>query len=318
MTDLRFGVQISGQRPEGVPLPRTYLEAATAAEEAGYDSVWAGDHISFHNPILDCTVALAAFAACTRKVALGAGVLLLPLRHPAIVAKQISSLDYLSEGRVILGVGVGGEGEKDFEAVGVPLQERGARTDEAIGVLRALLTTEDASFTGTFTRFSGISMSPRSPRPGGPPIWVGGRSPAALRRAGRAGDGWLAYMASPRRFAEGLSVISAEAERLGRDPGALTPAILVPTCVDRSGQRARRLVQEHLAIRYARPVPEHVVAGYCAAGSPSEVVDRLSEYVEAGARHIVFIPAGPAEAMQEDTGRLFEEVARPLRGGVAA
>jgi probable F420-dependent oxidoreductase len=318
VSDVRFGVQISGQRPEGVPVPRSYLDAAVDAEEAGFDSVWAGDHISFHNPILECIVALAAFAGCTRRVALGAGVLLLPLRRPAVVAKQITSLDYLSEGRVILGVGVGGEGEKDFEAVGVPPRERGSRTDEGIAVLRALFASEVAAYDGRFTRFSGVTLSPRSPRSEGPPIWIGGRSDAALRRAGRSGDGWLAYMASPRRFAEGLEVIRAECERSGREPDAVCPAILVPTCIAEGADQARRLVREHLTNRYARPYPDHVVTSYCLAGTAAQVVERLQHYIEAGARHIVFVPAGRADAMQEDARRIFEEVVRPLQGAVAA
>jgi len=312
VTGLRFGVQISGQRPEGVPPPRSYLEAAVAAEEAGYDSIWAGDHIAFHNPILDCVVALAAFAGCTRRVALGAGVLLLPLRAPAVVAKEFTSLDYLSGGRMILGVGVGGEGDKDFEAVGVPVRQRGRRTDEGIAVLRALFAADGASFEGTFTRFRDVSLSPRSPRPGGPPIWIGGRSEAALRRTGRTGDGWLAYMVSPRRFAEGLAAIRAECERGGRDPAGVEPAVLLPACIDERAGDARHLVQEHLTIRYGRAFADHVVTGYCLAGTAAQLVDRLGEYVEAGARHIVFTPAGRAEAMQEDTRRLFEEVARPV------
>lgn len=312
MTSVRFGVQISGQRPEGVPPPGSYLDAAVAAEEAGYDSIWAGDHISFHNPILDCVVALAAFAGCTRRVALGAGVLLLPLRAPAVAAKEFSSLDYLSGGRVILGVGVGGEGDKDFEAVGVPPSQRGRRTDEGIAVLRALFADAAASYEGTFTRFRDVSLSPRSPRPDGPPIWIGGRSPAALRRTARSGDGWLAYMVSPRRFAEGIAAIREECERAGRDPAGIEPAVLLPACVDGRAEEARRLVQEHLTLRYGRPFADHVVSGYCLAGTPAQLVDRLGEYVEAGARHIVFTPAGRAEVMQDDTRRLFEEVARPL------
>ena len=315
---MRFGVQISGQRPEGVPLPRSYLDAAADAEDAGYDSVWAGDHISFHNPILECLVALAAFAGCTRRVTLGAGVLLLPLRHPAVVAKQITSLDYLSEGRVILGVGVGGEGDKDFEAVGISPRERGARADDAIAALRALFASDVATYDGRFVQFAEVTLAPRSPRPAGPPIWIGGRADAALRRAGRTGDGWLAYMASPRRFAEGLAVIRAEAERGGRHRDAVVPAVLLPTCVDTSADTARRLVQEHLAARYARPFPDHVVTSYCLAGTVAQVVDRLHQYVQAGARHVVFVPAGRAEAMQEDTRRLFEEVVRPFRSGLAS
>ena len=127
-----FGIQGSGQHVDGAPDPGVFRELAQTAEDLGYDSIWAGDHISYRNPILDVVVALSTFAAATERITIGAGVVLLPLRHPSVVAKEFSSLDYVSGGRVILGVGVGGEGEKDFEAVGVPVRERGARTNEAM------------------------------------------------------------------------------------------------------------------------------------------------------------------------------------------
>ncbi|HKP19632.1 MAG TPA: TIGR03619 family F420-dependent LLM class oxidoreductase, partial [Gaiellaceae bacterium] len=174
-----------------MPDPAVFREVAARAEELGYDSIWAGDHISYRNPILDIVVALSTFAAVTERITLGAGIVLLPLRHPSVVAKEFASLDYVSGGRVILGVGVGGEGAKDFEAVGVPVRERGARTDEALRALRALFGEQQASFGGRFFSFDGISIEPRPAQPGGPPLWVGGRSEAALRRAATLGDGWI-------------------------------------------------------------------------------------------------------------------------------
>ena len=119
VTPVAFGIQGSGQLVGGAPDPGVFRELAVRAEELGYDSIWAGDHISYRNPILDIVVALSTFAAVTERISLGAGIVLLPLRQPGVVAKEFASLDYVSDGRVILGVGVGGEGEKDFEAVGV-------------------------------------------------------------------------------------------------------------------------------------------------------------------------------------------------------
>jgi probable F420-dependent oxidoreductase len=197
-----FGIQGSGQQVEGMPDPARYRDLAQAAEELGYDSIWAGDHISYRNPILDIVVALSTFAAVTERITLGAGIVLLPLRHPSVVAKELASVDYVSGGRVILGVGVGGEGEKDF-AVGVDPRERGARTDEAMRALRALFGEQPASFQGRFFSFTGIEIQPRSFQPGGPPLWVGGRSEAAIRRAAELGDGWIPIFVSPARLARG-------------------------------------------------------------------------------------------------------------------
>ena len=159
-----LGIQGSGQLTDRPPDPGRFRAVAELAEELGYDSIWAGEHLSFHNPILDLGVALAAFAAVTERVLLGAGIVLLPLRHPSLVAKQAASLDYLSGGRLVLGVGVGGEGAKDFEAAGVDVRERGARADEGIAALRALFAPGPASFAGRFHRFDGVEIAPRSPR----------------------------------------------------------------------------------------------------------------------------------------------------------
>jgi probable F420-dependent oxidoreductase len=273
VSPLAFGIQGSGQSVGGAPDPGLFREIAVRAEELGYDSIWAGDHISYRNPILDIVVALSTFAAVTQRITLGAGIVLLPLRHPSVVAKEFASLDYLSSGRVILGVGVGGEGEKDFGAVGVPRNERGARTDEAMQALRALFGELPASFAGRFYSFEGITIAPKPAQPGGPPLWVGGRSQAAIRRAATLGDGWIPIWISPEKLARGLEQL----------PAHVTPAVTVPAHV---GQKQK--LYEHLQQRYAGNFGEHIVDRYCVAGTPEECAARIREYVNAGARHIVF------------------------------
>ena len=268
-----FGIQGSGQQVGGLPDPGRYRALAQAAEELGYDSIWAGDHISYRNPLLDIVVALSTFAAVTERITLGAGIVLLPLRHPSVVAKEFASLDYVSGGRVILGVGVGGEGEKDFEAVGVDPRERGARTDESMRALRELFGPPPASFSGRFFSFEGIEIAPGPAQQGGPPLWVGGRSEAAIRRAATLGDGWIPIWVSVERFKEGLAQL----------PEHVVPAVTLPTHVGK-----KRMLYEHLRQRYAGDFSEHVVDRYCVAGTPEECAARVREYVDAGARHIVF------------------------------
>ena len=288
-----FGIQGSGQQvSRPVPDAGRLRELAQTVEELGYDSIWAGDHISYRNPILDVVVALSTFAAVTERITLGAGIVLLPLRQPGVVAKEFASLDYVSRGRVILGVGVGGEGEKDFEAVGVDRGERGARTNEAMRALRALFGPQPASFSGRFYSFADVEIAPASPRESGPPLWVGGRSEAAIRRAAELGDGWIPIFVSPERFGRGRVLL----------PAHVTPAVTVPAHV---GPKQRLL--EHLRRRYSG-VSEHVVDRYCVAGTPEECVARVREYVDAGARHVVF-NLGEAE----DAERLAE-VARAAAG----
>src|SRR5437868_6868644 len=190
---LCIGVQTIHRRTEpaeGPWLP-TIDEMRTLVElvdHGGYDSLWVGDHISFALPIFDPLLQLAQAAVVSRRLQLGTCVYLLPLRHPTAAAKQVSTIDHLTEGRFIFGVGVGGEFPKEFEACGVPVAERGARLTESMAVLRALWSGEPTSHAGRFFRFDGVTMRPPPRQPGGPPIWCGGRSDAALRRAGRLAE----------------------------------------------------------------------------------------------------------------------------------
>jgi probable F420-dependent oxidoreductase len=281
-----FGIQGSGQQLGGsVPDAGRLRELAQSAEELGYDSIWAGDHISYRNPIIDIVVALSTFAAATERITIGAGIVLLPLRHPSVVAKEFASLDHVSGGRVILGIGVGGESAKDFEAVGVDSRERGARTDEAMRALRELFRGR-ASFSGRFFSFEDVEIEPGPAQPGGPPLWVGGRSPAAIRRAAKLGDGWIPIWVSVERFKEGIAQL----------PEHVVPAVTLPAHVG-----DKRHLYEHLRQRYAGDFTEHVVDRYCVAGTPEECAARVREYVDAGAQHVVFNIAEP-----EDAERLAE------------
>jgi len=282
LSRVAFGIQGSGPLVGGAPAPAHFARVARAAEEVGFDSLWAGDHVSFHEPLLEQTVALSLFAAVTERIALGAGVVILPLRQPALVARAFASLDYLSGGRAILGVGVGGEHPRDFAAVGVLKRERGARTDEAMCALRELFASPTASFAGRFFSFDGISIDPRPVQEGGPPLWVGGRSDAAIRRAGRLGDGWIPIWVSPERYARGLEQLGVEAA--GRE---VTAAVVLPTLVGGSVEDARA----YLSRRYATEFAAHAIERYCLTGSVEECAARVAEYVEAGARHVVFHPA---------------------------
>lgn len=311
--NVHFGVQGSGQHVGAGPDPATLRTVAAVAESAGFDSIWASDHLSFVNPIHEPLVALATFAATTERILLGTSVLLLPLRHPSLVAKATASLDVLVGGRLLLGIGVGGEGEKDFEAAGVPRTERGARTDEAIAVLRALWRGGPVTHQGRFHSFSDVEIAPIPARPGGPPLLVGGRSAGALRRAGRLGDGWLAYMASPERFARDMAAVRRAAEAAGRDPGALLPALVLPAHVDDDGRRAADQMRAHLSARYATDIEPRVVERYTVVGTPEQAAARLQEYLAAGVHHVVFNPAGPPGTLLEETRRLAADVVDPTR-----
>jgi probable F420-dependent oxidoreductase len=298
------GIQGSGQLAGKLPDPGRFRAVAELAEELGYDSIWAGEHLSFVNPILDLGVALAIFAAVTERITLGAGVVLLPLRHPSLVAKQAASLDYLSRGRLVLGVGVGGEGAKDFEAAGVPLAERGARADEGIAALRALFGPRPASFAGRFYAFTDVSIEPAPAQAGGPPILVGGRSRSAERRAGRLGDGWFPYLVSPRAFAEGVERVRRHARDAARDADALRHGVVVFARVEDDGDAAREGAREHLSRRYGMRFEPHHVERLCVAGTPEECTARVREYADSGAATLSFNPAVEEDGFLEQVQRL--------------
>jgi probable F420-dependent oxidoreductase len=303
---VQVGIQGSGQLVGDLPDPAFFRDIARLAEESGYDSLWAGDHVSFENPILDVTVALATFAAVTSRITIGAGIVLLPLRQPALVAKQFSSLDYVAEGRVILGVGVGGEGAKDFEAVGVDPAERRARADEAMVVLRELFTRSPARFEGSFTRFDGVSIEPLPAQPGGPPLWVGGRSRGAMRATAELGDGWMPIWISTEQFVAGWEDIRRRAEDADRDVDAIVPAAVAPSLVDDDGSEARRLAHEHLEARYGSTFSRHSIDRYCVAGTPEECRARVRAYADAGVRHLIFNPAVSPDRLLEQVERLAD------------
>ncbi|HEU0248993.1 MAG TPA: LLM class flavin-dependent oxidoreductase [Gaiellaceae bacterium] len=318
MTRVQFGIQGSGQLTDGLPDPGRFRATAELVEEIGFDSIWAGEHLSFHNPILDIGVALSAFAAWTDTVKLGAGVVLLPLRHPSLVAKQMASLDYLSGGRVLLGIGVGGEGMKDFEAAGVPIGERGRRADEGIRALRALFGPDAASFKGEFFSFEDVRIEPRATQPDGPPILVAGMRPGALRRAGRFGDGWLPYMITARRYAESLELVREHARAAGRDPDGLLCAVVLFAFVGDDGEATRDEARAHLSRRYGAEFEPYQIEKLCIAGTPAECVDRISAYIRAGVRHFCLNPCAAGDDFLEQCRRLHDDVVAHVRRTMTA
>src|SRR3990172_8601651 len=177
------------------------LEAARKAEAAGIDGLFAGDHVTFYGAGNDGLINLTAIAASTERVRLMTSVYLLALRHPTPVALQCAMLDQLSNGRLVLGVGIGGEDANEWWACGVDPRTRARRTDEALQILRSLWTQEETTFAGKYFQLDKGRMQPKPFRDDGVPIHVGGRSDAALRRPPRFGDAWGAIWVSPRRRA---------------------------------------------------------------------------------------------------------------------
>ncbi len=259
-------------------------------EALGYDSVWTGDHMSFHNPLYESLTLLASYVPITRRIKLGVAVYLLALRAPAVAAKMTATLDVLSGGRLVLGVGVGGENPKEFELCGVPHKERGARVTEGIDVVRALWRDTPATFNGRFTRFTSVSIDPK-PVQQPPPIWIGGRSDAALARAGRQGDGWVSYVVHADRYAQSLDKIRAAADAAGRSMDRFTAAHLVFITVGRDYETAKKAWVSVLSRRYNQDF-EPLVQRYGVIGTPEQCAEQLERFRAAGCNYFLMSAIG--------------------------
>jgi probable F420-dependent oxidoreductase len=261
---LKIGVNTMLRRTEPasgpwMPTVDELVEVVQQVDRLGFDSFWCGDHVAFAIPFLDPIAQIAQAAVVSRRLTFGTAVYLLPLRHPTPVAKQIATLDHLTGGRFIFGVGFGGEFPKEYEGCGVPIKERGSRLGEGIEVIRKLWTGEKVSHDGRFYNFKDVKMTPTPRQPGGPPIWCGGRSDPALRRAARLADGWFSYAVSPEMFAKGLMTIEAAMQEAGRNLDRFGTAHLMFTRIDDSYERALDAASESLSVRYAmnmRPATE--------------------------------------------------------------
>src|SRR5216117_1949468 len=240
-----FGVHLTMHPPE------EQFALVRRVEELGFDSVWTGDHVAFNTPLYESLTLLAAYAPITRRLKLGVAVYLLALRSAAVAAKVTATLDVLSGGRLIFGVGVGGENPKEFELCGVLHAERGARVTEGIDAVRALWRDTPATFQGRFNRFKDVSIDPK-PVQTLPPVWVGGRSDAALVRAGRQGVGWVSYVVQPERDARSLETIREAAHAAGRSLADFTAAHLAFIAVGRDYERAKQAWVSVLSRRYAQ------------------------------------------------------------------
>ncbi|RBY84432.1 LLM class F420-dependent oxidoreductase [Blastococcus sp. TF02A-26] len=259
------------------------------AEALGADSLWVGGHLASVNPGVEPMAWLHRLAGQTERVTIGSAVLLLPLYPPALVAKQVADLDRVTGGRVVLGIGVGGEYPAEFSAVQVPLSERGRRTDEAIPLMRRLWSGDPVDSAGPAFPMSGVRLQPPPVTPGGPPIVVAGRQPPAMRRAALLGDGWIPYMYSPRRFAESVAAIRGLAADAGRDLTGFRWIAYVPVCADDDGQRARQDAAAFLGGTYRQEF-DAMLDRIAAVGTPAQVAARLCEYVSAGADELVLLP----------------------------
>ncbi len=297
----------------GIGLRRVDTVAADAkeAEALGFDFVSTGEHVFFYGPIGNGLISLATAAGATERIKLISTITLVPLYPPALLAKQVAALDRVSNGRFNLGVGVGGEYPKEFEACGVPVRERGARTDEALEVMTRLWCEDDVEFEGRFTHLPGVNLDPKPVQQPHPPIWVSGRSEAAMRRCARYGTGWLPYMYTPEKLAESLSSIDGFAQEAGRR-NPVKPGLFIFFAVHEDRDEAIRMATERLSVQYNQDFSK-LVGRYALAGNPEDCVERLLEYVDAGARTVILNSACDAGYVERNEALLAREVIPELK-----
>src|SRR5229473_3912648 len=250
---VEFGVLLPTREAvmSGHPETASLLAMAERAEAAGFDAVWIGDSV-IARPRHEPLTLLAAVAARTRRVRLGTAVLLPALRNPVVLAHIVGTLDRIAEGRVILGVGIAADTpaiRKEFEAVGVPFERRVGRFLEMLEICRALWSRDHVSFSGKHFTLDDVTVEPKPSRPGGPPIWIGGSGPTALREAARF-DAWFPTGPNVEVFAERFPRIQAAARAAGRAPDAVIGAAYLTLALDANREAAERCMDEYLESYY--------------------------------------------------------------------
>jgi len=288
MTRIRLGAFPPLQGP--APLPEMQAAFVNQAAEAGLDHVCAGDHVSFFvGAGTDGLLNATALAMMHPTLPVYVAVYLLPLRHPTLVARQIADLELLAPGRLILGVGIGGEDPHEYEVCGVDPHTRGRRMDESLTVLRALLTGAPTTFHGEFfdVEDAVILPAPRSTVP----LIVGGRSDAAVRRAALHGDGWIGIWNSAQRFAQVVDAIDEQANAVGRADHPRAHAMQVWCGIADERSQARKLVATAMEGFYQ--IPFDRFERYSPYGTPEEIAEFLAPYAAAGCTSFNLIPQAP-------------------------
>jgi probable F420-dependent oxidoreductase len=315
---VEFGFSLPGRGP--LAQPDQVLTIAVTAEKLRYSSVFVTDHIVLpastarstypYSPTgqfpggsrqdyLEPLAMMAYLARATARLRLGTSVLVVPYRHPLLVAKMLATIDVLSKGRVILGAGVGWLRE-EFEAVGAPpFEDRGSVTDESLRLMRAAWSTDPVSFAGRHYKVQDIHALPKPAQRGGIPIWIGGHTDAAVRRAGRLGDGWHPIgqrppaMLLPDEYAAKADRLRAAAREAGRDPASITLSLRVPMAV--------------------RPARAKAPAGDrpLFQGTATDVAGDVQTYANLGVSHFVFDPTVPDLKEVLVSMRRFAEDVRP-------
>lgn len=338
---MRFGYGLfTAQRPPGDPrsdtdLYREAIEYAVEADRSGLDSVWTSEHHFVDDGYLPSQLpVLAAIAARTERIRVGTGVLLAPLFDPLHVAEDAATVDLISGGRLVLGLGIGWR-EEEFEGWGVPMRERPGRLEGAIEVLRQAWSAAPVTGDGRRYRYPALNVTPKPAQAGGPPIWIGGGAEPAVRRAGRIGDGYFGSGASVSAMRERAGWVRDEAEKVGRDPSTISLGLHRMTFAWRDGDAWERVREaaHYMIWKYAdmgaargslrasqSPAlderTETTIRERVIVGTPEQVAERILEYGPIVGPDGLFVARahfpGLDPAVQRESFRVLIEEVAPL------
>ncbi len=299
----RIGV-MPGPWPHGPAGRDFFWRFVELCEKSEIDSVWFSERLSSPLPVPEPMTAMAAVAARTTRLKFGPSVFVTPFRTPVMAAREIAMVDYLSNGRMLPAFGIGVDQPREFEAAGVPFRERGRRTDEAIQIMRRCWSEDEVTFAGEFWRLDRVTVLPK-PVQQPMPLWIGGNSEAAMRRAGRLGDGWIPSFITPEQFRVGVEKTRAFAAEAGREVPADHFGALFYYCLDPDPAVARALADPFIP---RGRVDDATLARCTAFGPPARVREHLEAYVAGGASKFILRPMCPPERMLDQLGQLATDV----------
>lgn len=274
--------------PAPLTKPENVVNFAKKCEAMGCHSMWTIDRIAYDN--LEPLTILAAAAGTTQKIRLGTSVLLANLRHASHVAKIISTLDFISNGRVILGLGFGSR-ESDYKAVEIPFEHRGSRAVEQVQLMKRLWTEDEVTFKGKFYSVENLSVGPKPIQKPHPPLWTGGSAEVALKRAGTWADGFICGSSAIPDFPSTWEKISGYARAAGRDPKKITKAGLTFMAIDDEQSKAVKAVEDYVMRYYGRLRAD--VANTSLVGSPTAIIERIGAFFSKGLDVLIIGVADP-------------------------
>ena len=299
---IKVGILIPVTTGERLAPPEDFWTFFQEAERLGFESLWVVDRVFRGVNVLDAFTVLTWAATATQRVRLGTAVLLLAFRSPVLVAKTVASLDYLSGGRVTLGVSLGGQ-ETEYRGLGVPMNQRVARLRENLTVLRRLLSEKRVTLHGRFQDLDDVGVDPKATQPGGVPILMGASAEPGLRRTVELADGWIAGASGTvEEFRTARHLIERFAQDQGRDLSRFHWAKLFYTAVADDREHGKEMLRTYLQAYSSRP---YDIEGSCVFGPPDECMERLAPYAEAGLQSFIL---GPPSLDPEHLRRIAEEL----------